>query len=121
MNRSVSAAGAISADPAPWTARPASSTGTLPANPEVDPYFPIGQAALSLRAEGDNLRVALKTLTPNFKRYEIRVDGGEWKDSGDNFLWPVHPGSNRLEARTLNQFGVPGPLSTAEIDVANSR
>jgi len=94
---------------------------TLPANPAVDPYFPIGQAALSLRAEGSSIRVALKTLTPNFKRYEIRVDGGEWKDSGDNFLWPVHPGSNRLEARTLNQFGVQGPISTAEIDMTNSR
>ena len=35
MNSSVRAAGAISADPAPWTARPASSTGTLPANPAI--------------------------------------------------------------------------------------
>ena len=35
MNSSVSAAGAMSADPAPWTARPASSTRTLPANPAI--------------------------------------------------------------------------------------
>ncbi|HTD66424.1 MAG TPA: hypothetical protein VK846_07845, partial [Candidatus Limnocylindria bacterium] len=32
---------------------------TLPANPAVDPYFPIGQAALSLRAEDGKLLVAL--------------------------------------------------------------
>lgn len=88
---------------------------TLPANPAADPYFPIGQAALSLRAEGDNLRVTFKTLTLNFKRYEVRIDRGEWKSSGESFLWPVHPGSNRLEARTVNQFGVIGPVSTAEI------
>ena len=94
---------------------------TLPANPAVDPYFPIGQAALSLQAQDSSIRVALKTLTPNFKRYEIRVDGGEWKDSGDNFLWSVHPGTNRLEARTLNQFGVQGPISTAEIDVTKAQ
>jgi hypothetical protein len=94
---------------------------TLPANPAVDPYFPIGQAALSLQDEGSSIRVALKTLTPNFKRYEIRVDGGAWKDSGDNFLWPVNPGSNRLEVRTLNQFGVQRPISTAQIDVTKAR
>src|SRR4029079_7060798 len=35
MNSSVSAAGAMRADPPPWTARPASSTGTLPANPAI--------------------------------------------------------------------------------------
>jgi len=90
---------------------------TLPANPAVDPYFPIGQAALSLRAEGDKLRVALKTFTPNFKRYEVRVDDGEWKASDGDFVWPVHSGSNRLEARTGNQFGVVGPASTAEVVV----
>jgi len=89
----------------------------LPTNPAVDPYFPIAQAALSLRAVGDKLRVALKTFTPNFKRYETRMDGGEWKASGGDFAWPVHNGANRLEARTVNQFGVTGPVSTAEVEV----
>jgi hypothetical protein len=35
----------------------------------------------------------------------------------ENIPWPVHPGSNRLAARTVNQFGVIGPVSTAEVDV----
>jgi hypothetical protein len=90
---------------------------TLPANPAVDPYFPMGQAALSLRAEGGSIRVALKTLTPNFNRYEVRIDRGEWKPSDENLAWPTHLGSNRLEARTVNQFGVTGPVSIAEIEV----
>jgi len=90
---------------------------TLPANPAVDPYFPIGQAALSLRTERGGVRVALKTLTPNFKRYEARLDRGGWNVSEDNFVWEVHPGRNRLEARTVNQFGVTGPVSNAEIEV----
>ena len=90
---------------------------TLPANPAVDPYFPIGQAALSVRAEGGSIHVALKTLTPNFKRYEVRVDRGEWKNSEDGFGWPLHSGGNQLEARTVNQFGVSGPVSTAEIEL----
>jgi hypothetical protein len=90
---------------------------TLPANPAVDPYFPIGLAALSLRAEGGNLRVALNTLTPNFKRFEARVDGSEWKPAAESFVWPVHSGANQLETRTVNQFGVTGPISTAEVEV----
>jgi hypothetical protein len=28
----------------------------------------------------------------------------------------VHPGRNRLEARTVNQFGVTGPISTLELE-----
>ena len=94
-----------------WHAR------ALPANPAADPYFPIGQAALSLRVEGQNLQVTLKTLTPNFKRFEVRVDGSEWKATGEGFVWPLHSGANRLEARTVNQFGVTGPVSTAEVEV----
>jgi len=90
---------------------------TLPANPAVDPYFPTGQAALSLQAESANLRVRLKTLTPNFKRYEIRIDRGVWNASGESFVWEPHPGRNRLEARTVNQFDVIGPVSSAEIEV----
>lgn len=90
---------------------------TLPANPEVDPYFPIDQAALALAAKEGNLHVALRTWTPNFARYELRIDRGGWSETGDNFVWDVHPGRNRLEARAVNQFGVKGPVSTAELDV----
>src|SRR5688572_13955298 len=44
-----------------WHVRPA------PADPAVDPYFPIGQTALEIRVESDEIKVALKTMTPNFK------------------------------------------------------
>lgn len=91
---------------------------TVPANPAVDPYFPIGQAGLSLRADRGNIKVALKTLTPNFKQYEIRIDKSGWKQTGDQFEWKLQPGSNLLEARTVNQFGVNGPVSTAEFEVS---
>lgn len=91
---------------------------TIPANPATDPYFPIGQAALALNVEGGQINVALKTMTPNFSRYEVRIDGGGWKPSGDRLQWHPHPGSNRLEARTANQFSVFGPISTAEVEIA---
>lgn len=89
----------------------------VPANPATDPYFPIGQAAISLTVEGGRLNVALKTLTPNFERYEIRTDGGGWQTSKEKFEWNVHSGANLLEARTVNGFGVTGPVSTAQLAV----
>jgi hypothetical protein len=95
-----------------WHAR------VLPDNPAVDPYFPIGQASLSVKAEAGKIRIALKTLTPNFKEYEIRIDDAGWKLSAEDFVWNIHPGLNRLEARTINQFGVFGPPSLAELEIS---
>src|SRR5207244_7762538 len=82
---------------------------TVPQDPAADPYFPIGQAALRVMLDGGKIKVALKSLTPNFKSYEVQVDGAGWKTSPDSFLWKTHPGLNRIEARTVNQFGVKGP------------
>ncbi len=87
---------------------------TVPANPAVDLYFPMGQAALSLVPEQGKIRVALRTMTPNFKEYRVRRDGGSWSVSRDSFLWSTRPGVNRLEVKTVNGFGVDGPMSTVE-------
>ncbi len=89
---------------------------TVPLNPASDPYFPIGQVALRLDAEGDSIRVTLRTMTPNFKAYQARLDGGPWSATGESLMWSPHPGLNRLEARTMNQFGIEGPLATVEIE-----
>ena len=98
-------------DGTPWHTR------DLPTHPGTDPYFPIGQAALSVASDRGGVRVALRTLTPNLLRFETRQDGGEWRPSDDRFGWEVHAGRNRLEARTVNAFGVTGPVSTAELSV----
>lgn len=89
----------------------------LPANPAVDPYFPIGQSALSIAVNDGNVFVTLKTLTPNFKTFEIRIDGAGWKKSSDREPWPVHAGVNTLAVRTMNAFGITGPISVAELKV----
>ncbi|HAB16171.1 MAG TPA: hypothetical protein PLX89_23350 [Verrucomicrobiota bacterium] len=89
----------------------------VPTNPATDPYFPIGQASVSLSVEEGKIRVALKTLTPNLKQFEHRFDDGEWKAAVGSIEWPVHFGTNRLEVRTMNRFGVLGPLSVAEVEV----
>ncbi len=91
-------------------------TRVNPADPAVDPYFPLGQAALGLTPDGDRLKVTLRTMTPNFAEYRIRIDGGEWKTSGDVFRWEIRAGAHRLEARAVNRFGVGGPVSTVEVE-----
>jgi hypothetical protein len=89
---------------------------TIPADPAHDPYFPIGQAAATMTAAPDAFHLSLKTLTPNFKTYLVRFDGGEWKPSGDRITWTPRAGVNRLELRTINQSAVEGPISTIEIE-----
>jgi hypothetical protein len=89
----------------------------LPKNPAVDPYFPIDQAAVDVKPDGDKLRVELKTMTPNFLRFEVKLDNGEWKQSGDSVEWKPHAGANEFRARAVNAFGVKGPESLIQAKV----
>ncbi len=98
-------------DGTPWHVR------TLPANPAEDPYFPVNQAALRLQVSGETLEVQLQTLTPNFSRFEVRINGGNWTPSRPSFTWPLQTGANRLEARTMNRFEITGPISSAMVEV----
>jgi hypothetical protein len=88
-----------------------------PANPASDPYFPINQAALNLHLENEKLIVEIKTLTPNLKQFERRLNNGEWKVTSDTFEWTIEPRANRLEVRSLNAFGVAGPTSSVEVQM----
>ena len=92
----------------------------VPADPAKDPYFPVNQAALTLSPAGEAVHVAVKTLTPNFKTFLSRVDGREWTPVADSFDWTLHDGSNKLEVKSVNQFGVDGPISTVELDPARN-
>ena len=82
-----------------------------------DAYYPINQAAMALVREGGAVKVTLGTLTPNFKEFRVRLDGGEWKTSEPTFTWAVKAGKNRLEAMSVNRFGVEGAISTVVLDV----
>jgi hypothetical protein len=90
----------------------------IPRDPATEPYFPINQAALTLTPAAGGLKVKLKTLTPNFKTFSMRVDGGVWKEVGDTFVWPMNPAGGRLEVKSINQFGVDGPASVVELKPA---
>jgi hypothetical protein len=99
-------------DAKPWHKRDA------PEHPESEPYFPLGQVALTMTpGEGKTVEVQLQTMTPNFETFRARIDGGAWSDSGDRIVWPPHDGINRLDAVSANWFGVEGPLSAVELEV----
>jgi hypothetical protein len=85
----------------------------------VDQYFPLNQAAVSLSPDGKDLRVGLRTLTPSFKEFQVSFDGGAWQSAGEGqkTAWKLHPGSNKLQAKSVNKFGVEGPVSTVEMAV----
>jgi hypothetical protein len=91
---------------------------TIPENPAVDPYFPLGQSALGLQPAPGGLHVTLQTLTPNLDRFESRVDQGAWTACKEEFVWPLHAGANRLEVKTVNRFRVEGPASSVEVKVS---
>jgi hypothetical protein len=92
-------------------------SGIVTENPPTDPYFPINQAAMALVPSDEGLKVTLGTLTPNFKEFRVRRDGGNWQPSEQAFAWRLHDGENRLEAVSVNKFGVEGPISTLVVTV----
>ena len=101
-------------------------TRECPKDPATEPYFPIGQAALALVADGDSVKVTIGTMTPNFKEFQVRIDGGStqgspqggaWKASPEKLTWSLHAGQNTLEARSVNKFGVEGPVSKVVLTV----
>ncbi len=105
-----------------------------PEDPAVDPYFPMQQAALTVTpatsiskasggegpgeagAEALTMQVKAETLTPNFLTWRYRLDGGEWVD-GELNQWALRPGTNSLEMRAVNRFGVAGPASRIVLEV----
>jgi len=56
-------------------------------------------------------------VTPNFLKFQVRIDAGEWKDSPPSFAWKMHGGSNAISARPVNRFGKEGITSELTIKV----
>jgi len=45
---------------------------------------------VALVPDGDALKVTLGTMTPNFKEFRVRIDGGEWRPAETTFSWSPH-------------------------------
>jgi hypothetical protein len=65
---------------------------------------------------GDMVFITMSTFTPSFKTFQVRVDGGEWRDSDFRFNWRLHSGKNCLEMRALSGFGIGGHPSHIELN-----
>ena len=100
--------------------KPKWHTRKNPADPANEPYFPLNQATMTLLPGGPDLRVVLRTLTPNFKEFQTRASAdGPWQSAGDgtNVTWRLKAGRQTFQARSVNKFDVAGPVSTVEIEV----
>jgi len=81
-----------------------------PEDPFKDPYFPLNQADLKFSAVPVGLKVNVSTNTPNFAKYQYRINKGKWMD-GEPGMWKLKKGKNTLEVRPVNTFGVEGVVS----------
>jgi hypothetical protein len=76
-----------------------------------------GVPALSVRQlSADRLEVELRSATPNFESYQVRLNAEPPNSVTDGHVhWSLNPGENKLTVRTRNLFGVLGPEVTATV------
>ncbi len=64
----------------------------------------------------DTVNLTFRTVTPNFKCFEIVVDGQRMSQcEKSDFRWPLHDGTNTLTVRPVNQFGIRGVESSMSL------
>ncbi len=68
-----------------------------------------------LNAFGNN------NYTPNFMEYLVKLNGADWKVTGDRFTWNLEPGENILRARIMNRFGVVGPVTEKRLTMQGKK
>jgi len=85
----------------------------------ADLYWPINLTHIYLRCSdrrpSASLTVELENNMPNFRAYQVRIDGRGWRRRPRQFRWRLRPGTNSIEARSVNQFGVGGPSSRIRV------
>ncbi len=85
---------------------------------EADFYPTINRVRHSAtRGERDgDVNIRMITNTPNFRCYEINIDGRGWVESPAEFTWTLRPSAlNTLEMRTVNKKGVRGKPSDIQV------
>lgn len=84
---------------------------------EADLYWTVNRTRVHLQdgAHPGALEVWLETHTPNLSGFQVRMDGGEWEMREARFPWTLREGTNRIEARPVNRFGVEGAISAVTV------
>lgn len=91
-------------------------------NRKQDFYWPLNQTVIKLikTSEPDLLKIDLETFTPNFKTFLTRINHSQWSKTNLPLFWKLRKGSNILEAKSKNKFGISGPTSYIIIDYIGS-
>lgn len=85
---------------------------------ESDFYPTLGSVQFDCTAtdSAGEVRVSMVTFTPNLRRFEVQIDGGDWRASESSFSWPLRPGGvNSLQMRTVNMMHVRGAPSGVRV------
>lgn len=89
-----------------------------------DFYWALNQTEIWAKNEkrtDGKIELAFNTFTPNFRNFEIMINGSKKIESTDPFFeWKLQPGLNRLQVRSVNQYGIPGIESWIEIKKQSS-
>ena len=90
----------------------------LTSNRPADFYWPVNETVIELSEtrQPGVLAVALRTVTPNLARLMVSLNGGRWQEKAAEFLWKLKPGRNAIETRSINSFGVAGPIADADLE-----
>ena len=89
----------------------------LPLSSDCEYFYPqLNQTSIRLRhtnarSPSDTLGVTLVHTMPWFTKFLVRINGGEWKVSDDQFPWVLAKGENSIEAKAVNAAGIEGGIS----------
>ena len=59
--------------------------------------------------------LVFNTITPNFSRFDIEVDGENHSQKGATYTWELHPGTNSIKVWSVNDYGRRGVVSEVKI------
>ncbi len=84
---------------------------------EADFNWSVNQTRLYPRAgeKAGVIEIDVETATPNFSHYQVRIDGGEWRQADSPLNWELHQGQNELEVRGVNTFGRGGRTARLKV------
>lgn len=86
-----------------------------------DLYWTLNQAEIWVRDSSslERLDLVLKTVTPNFDCFEIRIDQQEpIRSAHEAFAWDLHEGQNSFTVAPVNKFGIRGIPSKIKVRLA---
>ena len=91
-----------------------------------DLYWPLNDVDIRLaldtsREAATDLFIYLRTITPNFDRFEINENNTAFFHNSSLLRWKLRPGKNTLAARSVNSAGIKGSPSLITVEWTKAR